>query len=376
MTMPADHAPGGASAPRWLRLGVRGRGFVGVGVASLCLSSLGCDGCDEGAIETAQTAATATAGGLTAEQAQAVVAEVGDTTITLGEFAAALERMNRIDRLRYQTKERRRELLEEMIDLELLAQEAKRRGLDQKAEVQEAVRQVLRDALLAKARENLPVAGAIPAEEVKAYYEANAAEFVEPERRRLTVIAMGDGKKAAEVLAAARKEGASWARLWAQHDMDRDPAVAQQSGDLAGDLGIVEARPDGDYGGPIPAAVQKALFGLERVGDIHPEVIEAKGRHFIVRLGGRSAGHQRTLEEADRAIRVRILKARLAEIEAQLDEDLRKRFPVDIDEEALKRIEVPDVSSARPFWEQTLPPPGTTTDPTSPLPSATTTTTP
>src|SRR5947207_2178327 len=107
-------------------------------------------------------------GGLTAEQAALVVAKVGDRAITLGDYAATLERMDQFDRLRYQSPERRRELLDEIIDVELLAQDAKRSKLDQSAEKQHAIRQVLRDALLAGARPELPAPAALSQDEVRA----------------------------------------------------------------------------------------------------------------------------------------------------------------------------------------------------------------
>ena len=68
---------------------------------------------------------TAPAGRLTAEQASRVLAKVGDRTITLGDYAATLERMDQFDRLRYQSPERRKELSQEIIDVELLAQDAR-----------------------------------------------------------------------------------------------------------------------------------------------------------------------------------------------------------------------------------------------------------
>jgi len=331
-----------------------------------------CDGCDQQAIDNAQTGG-GMPGGLTPKQAREVVAKVGDRTITLGDYAAALERMNRIDRLRYQTKERRRELLDEMIDLELLAQEAKRRGLDDKAEVQEAVRQVLREALVAKAREKLPAAGAIPAEQVKAYYQEHEADFSEPERRRVSVIVMKDRDQAEKVLASAEAGKRNWGELWAEFDLAKNAKEATQKGDLSGDLGLVGAPGDkrGDNGA-VPPAVRKAVYDLGKVGDIYGELVEHDGKLYIVRLSGQSKGHTRSLEEADRAIRVALLKERLEQIEKDLDAELRKRFPVSIDDEALKQVKIPDVSSARPFWEQTMPPEGVETDPTAPdaVPSA------
>jgi peptidyl-prolyl cis-trans isomerase C len=79
--------------------------------------------------------ASAAPRGLTPELAARVLAKVGAREITLGEFAATLERMDPFERLRYQSAERRKQLLDELIDLELLAEEradrpraARRRG--------------------------------------------------------------------------------------------------------------------------------------------------------------------------------------------------------------------------------------------------------
>jgi hypothetical protein len=124
--------------PRLFALGV---------VAAFCAV-----GCNERALDrTKRGDAGVWPAGLTAEQAALVVAKVGDRAITLGDYAATLERMDQFDRLRYQSPERRRELLEEIIDVELLAQMRGRKS-STSGETQQAIRQVLRDALLVEAR--------------------------------------------------------------------------------------------------------------------------------------------------------------------------------------------------------------------------------
>src|SRR5579859_7637698 len=77
---------------------------------------------------------------LTPEQAAKVLARVGDRTITLGDYVAALEHMDQFDRLRYQSSERRKELLKEMIDIELLANEARAKGYDKDPLAEQQVR--------------------------------------------------------------------------------------------------------------------------------------------------------------------------------------------------------------------------------------------
>lgn len=317
-----------------------------------------CDGCDDSALDASHLDAGAPPGGLTPEQAKQVVAKVGDRTITLGDFAAALERMNQFDRLRYQTKERRRELLQELIDLELLAEEARRRGLDKKPEVEEAIRQTLEEAYLAKARLALPVPAEIPAAEVKAYYEAHADQFTEPERRRASVIVMTDREAAQKVLEAAQKaDGDAWGKLYHEHSVDRpNEKNPRAPADLAGDLGIVGPPGNARYTNDrVPAPVQKALFDLAAVGDIHGELVEADGKLYVVRLSGLSKGHTRSLKDADRVIRVALIEQRQEALEKKVVEDLRGRFPVEIDEAALREIEIPrEAIDYAPSWK----PPG------------------
>lgn len=178
-------------------------------------------GCNEKALEQVPDGGGEPVSGLGAEQAAKIVAKVGERTITLGDFARTLDRMDPFDRLRYQTKERRRELLQEMIDVELLAQEARRRGLDKRPEVQDALRQLYRDALLQKVRDSLPPPGAISADEVKAYYEANADRYTEPERRRVSAIVMTSKAEAEKVLKLAQnvKSAAEWGDLFLKNSI-------------------------------------------------------------------------------------------------------------------------------------------------------------
>ncbi|HEY4157769.1 MAG TPA: peptidyl-prolyl cis-trans isomerase, partial [Polyangiaceae bacterium] len=121
----------------------------------LTVLALGCGTkSNTGAVPSAS--ASAMPAGLTPELAARVLAKVGDHEITLGEYAATLERMDPFERLRYQSPDRRKQLLDELIDLELLAGEARRRGLDKQPETEERVRQMLRDELLTQVRSSAP----------------------------------------------------------------------------------------------------------------------------------------------------------------------------------------------------------------------------
>ncbi|HVY46864.1 MAG TPA: peptidyl-prolyl cis-trans isomerase [Minicystis sp.] len=305
-------------------------------------------GCNDGALKPAPDGGTPIRG-LTAEQAGRVVAKVGDRAITVAEFAKALDRMDQNDRLRYQSKERRRELLSEMVDVELLAQEARRRGLDKEPETQEQVRQILRDAVLAEARKGVPSPAEITADEVKAYYDAHHDKFVEPERRRVAAIVMSDKKKAEEVLKQALKvkSQTEWGELFGKNSLTAPKKKNATPVELVGDLGIVGPPDDARGSNPnVPEPVRAAAFQIADKGQVLDHLVEADGRYFIVRLNGKTPGHTRSLAEADRSIRVLLLTDRIAAKEKALEDELKKKIPVEIDEKALAGITIPAIPEA------------------------------
>lgn len=301
--------------------------------------------CNDGALKTAPADAGPPVGGLTPEQAARVVAKVGERTITLADFARTLERMDQFDRLRYQTKERRRELLEEMIDVELLAAEAKRLGIDKEPEAQDAIRTILRDAILAQAREGIPTPAQLTDQEIRAYYDAHLDKFTEPERRRVAAIVMTDKKEAQKVLKDAQKVKTplEWGELFFKHSLTAPKSRGPTNpAELAGDLGIVGPLDDPrGANDKVPAPVRAEAFKLKAVGDIAAEVIEADGRQYIVRLNGITSAHKRSLNEADRSIRVILIQEKMSEREHALEAELRQKFPVTIDDKALAAVKVP-----------------------------------
>jgi parvulin-like peptidyl-prolyl isomerase len=283
-------------------------------------------------------------GGLTAEQAALVVAKVGDKVITLGDYAATIERMDQFDRLRYQSPERRKELLQEIIDVELLAADARKKKLDQEPETQQVVRQILRDALLAEVKRDLPAPADIPEAEVRAYYEAHRDDFREPERRRVAEIVVKDRETANKVVEKAKQTNArEWGDLFRAHSIvPLGKGPQGQPLEMAGDVGLV--GPVGDPRGDNPRVlpeVRAAVFEIAQIGEVLPRPVQAKDGFHIVRMLGKSDAHERSLGDADRSIRVTLLQAKIAEREKALEAELRRQFPVTIDEQSLAKVVLP-----------------------------------
>jgi peptidyl-prolyl cis-trans isomerase C len=252
--------------------------------------------------------------------------------------------MDQFDRIRYSAPARRRELLGEMIDVMLLADEAREKGYDKDPETQEEIRQVLRDALLKKAREGVPAPNDIPAEEVRAYYDAHRADFRDPERRRISLIVLTSQADAGSTLDAATKASAvQWGEL-VRSKSTAPQAKANVPVDLAGDFGFV--NPPDDTHAPastsqVPGEVRAAAFEIAKEGDVLPRVVSAgNGKFYVVRLTKKTDPHDRTLEEAQRMIRVKLSQEKARAKEETLMEELRKEFPVKIDEAALAQVQV------------------------------------
>jgi hypothetical protein len=290
-------------------------------------------------------------GELTPEQAAQVLARVGTRTITLGDFAATIERMDQFDRMRYQAPERRKELLRDMIDVMLLADEARAQHLDQDAVTQQEVRQILRDALLKKAQEGVPKPADIPTAEVSAYFDAHKADFHDPERRRVSAIVVASPTIAAGIVASLKGAGAShWGEIVRSKSLD-PLAKSNVPLDLAGDMGFVS--PPGDPRGGnarIPEEVRAAVFGLAKVGDVAPDPVASGGKLYVVKLSAKTDPHDRTLQDAERTIRVRLAQDKIHAGQDAMLEDLKKRYPVTIDDAALAtvKVELPAVDAGAP----------------------------
>jgi peptidyl-prolyl cis-trans isomerase C len=292
--------------------------------------------------------ASARASGISPELAKRVLAKVGNHEITLGEYAATLERMDPFERLRYQSADRRKQLLNELIDLELLAEEARRRGLDKQPETQERVRQMLRDELLAQVRGAASSPSEVSEADARRYYDEHRDDFREPERRRVAHIALSSEADAKALLERAQAASAAeWGKLVAEKSRDaKTKPSASLPPELAGDLGIV--GPPNHPRGANPAVAEPlraAVFEVEKVGGVLPRVVAAAGAFHIVRMTGKTDARDRTFADADRSIRVALVQERIRAREAELEAELKKKYPVTIDDAQLAKIAVPAPSA-------------------------------
>ncbi len=308
-------------------------------IVAIAAGAPACQGCKQkgggnGAAATSASASGSTFG-LSPEQSARALAKFGEHVITLGEFAQALNDMPQIERLRYQALERRKDLLKNMIDVQLLADEAKKLGLDRDPAVLDEQRQILVAWMRAQLAKQIPTPNELPETEVRAWYDAHADLFDDPERRRVAQIVSGSedaAKKAYDEAKVAAPNG--WGPIVARYS-DEKPG-ATEAPEMAGDLGFVTAPTD-THATPNPKAtpaVRTAAFALAKVGDVSAPFKDDKGWHVLKLIAKNDARHQ-SFADVQHTVRTRLAQDRRAAAEKALIEEIRKSTKIEIDEGSL-----------------------------------------
>lgn len=268
--------------------------------------------------------------GLTEAQANEVLVKVGDREITVGEFADRLASQSPYLQARFESPERRRELLDNLVRYELLVYEAKRRGYEDDPEVARARRNIMIQELI-KQEVDAPLdADSVSDEEIQAVYDANPTEFDRPAQVRASHIFIENRARAQKILDRARKADRPTFSKLAREESDDE-----QSKKNSGDLGFFTTDDEN-----VPEAIRDVAFALERVGQVHPELVAVDDGYHIVMLTGKRAELKRTYEQAKRAIRHKLTRERKEKAMAALTERLRKEVDVEVDYDALKQVRV------------------------------------
>jgi parvulin-like peptidyl-prolyl isomerase len=197
----------------------------------------------------------------------------------------------------------------------------------------------LRDAMLREVHRSVPKADALELSEVRAYYDAHAAYYAEPERRRLQAIVVsseGEAKRAVSALGTT-PTAARFGEVVKARSSDASAKTGAPL-DLLGDVGFASA-PGDDRGSNarIPEPVRKAAHTLAGVGAVS-EPIAVGSTYWIVRVTSVSASRARSFEEVEKTIRIALAQdKRLAAEKAKLAE-LAKAAKIEVDPSALEAV--------------------------------------
>ncbi|MET0342925.1 MAG: peptidylprolyl isomerase [Polyangiales bacterium] len=245
--------------------------------------------------------------GLTPDEAAAPLLVIGDTKVTVGDFAEQLADKSPYLRARYASPERRRELLDDLVKFELLAREAAQRGLDKTDEVQRTKQQLMVQRMMKAEFEDKVKLSDITDADIEAYYTAHPDEYNKPAQVRTSEIIHKDEAKARRVLKQVLDRPGDDALFRELARAGDDAPLAERAGDRQFFSRTRDRRDDDPE---VPEPVATAAFALDKIGDVHPALVKTPLGFHVVKLTGKRKELARTLEQARRPIQHRLWRER------------------------------------------------------------------
>ncbi|MFO0652071.1 MAG: peptidylprolyl isomerase [Polyangiales bacterium] len=295
------------------------------------------------------------AGRSAAEEARRaqVVARINSTTITVGEFEDLLNDAPAPIRQTYADPARRREYLDNLVMTFLLADEARRRGLDRDPQVSQTVRRILGQRVEQVAILEAITPDRITDAEVRQWYDAHLEDYQQPEYRRATVIITPDRAAAQRVIDETRRLRGDLRRV---RELVREVSVDEDSKRRDGDFFYFQRTGISSAGdGPrLEAPLADAVFSLAREMDVTPQPVAlADNRFGVAVLTGVRPALRRGLDDVGvvNSIRGFITRERRAQRREELLRELRARIHPEVHEDRLDAIHLPapDLGALPPF---------------------------
>lgn len=271
--------------------------------------------------------------GQNAEQLALPLAKVGDVTITLGDFQDRMSRQSPHIRARYTSLAQKREFLDTLVRVEILAKEAYKRGLDKDAEVVSAMKQSMIEKLMREEFDSTVTADTILDSELRAYYDANVGEFIKPEMVRASAIILKHRSQAERLALEARgdagKTNQGFRDLVTKYSTDEETKL--RGGDL---------RYFAQDTKELPAPVVKAAFALANIGDVSGAVDAGGGLFYVVKQTGRRKSETTAFDDAKPQIRNKLFRDRRLSAQKTFVEGLRAKAKIEINDGNLAKVRV------------------------------------
>ena len=268
-----------------------------------------------------------------AEELKAPLAKIDDVTITLGEFQERINRQSPYIRARYTSLEQKKEFLDSLVRFEVLAKEAYRRGLDKDPEVVRTMKQVMIQKLMRDEFDAKVTAETVPEAEMKAYYDANLAEYVKPEEVRASAIILKNRAQADRVALEAKgdagKTNKGFRDLVMKYSADEDTKLR------GGDLRYFDTATK-----ELPAPVVKGAFGLLNTGDVSGVLDAGNGNFYVLKQTGRRKSLTKSFDDAKPAIRNKLFRDNRLKAQKDFVDKLRTNAKIDVNEANLGKVRI------------------------------------
>lgn len=251
------------------------------------------------------------------------LANVNGKVITYEEFEQNIKNLQALaPDYKIDTFEARKDLLNQMVNQELLYQEAKSRDLQNKKEVKDLIgaftRRAVVDQLLIDTAENVTV----PPQEIETFYNQYKDQLSEPEQRKVREIVVSSEERAREV-SIALLQGEDFATI------AKERSVADSSKN-AGDIGYIKKGGRGnDY-----AKYDEVAFSLD-VGQMSG-IFQGPGGFYIIKVEEIKEQKAKLLTDVYDDVKTQLLEFKQRERIQDLTDKLRNGAKIEIVEDLLQ----------------------------------------
>ncbi|PIS36781.1 MAG: hypothetical protein COT35_09360 [Nitrospirae bacterium CG08_land_8_20_14_0_20_52_24] len=259
----------------------------------------------------------------------AVVAYVNNSKITRGDIEQRFQMLHLDTDAHEPSKTEMKGLLTELIKEELLLQEAKRRNIHKKEELQARLRQYEKRLIVEELKKDLldkVQSEKIDDKEVSQYFETYRDQFDIPSLVKLRQIVVADKVTAGNLFNKLTKDDSSFAEMARRYSTD---AATKERGGL---IGVYRK-------GTKEKAFEDAVLGIKEPMQFAP-VFKTEAGYHIVQLLERREGISRRLQDVEPLIRRRISiekeKKVLADILSGLEKTAKLKIVEDTDAERSK----------------------------------------
>jgi len=221
-----------------------------------------------------------------------MVAQVGDKVITGKQIDKFLENLPPQVSSRYGAARIRREIADGFVSMEMLAWEARKRGIDKREDVKLKMELIVDQSLARELEEDIRKGIKVSDADTKKYYDEHQDKYGARTRvfaRQIMLTTEPEAKSVADKI----KKGGNFEDLAKQLSKDQETAAK------GGDIGLVTP-------GKLDPALEKAVFSLKE-GEIS-RVVESTYGYHIFRLDKKFEPRLLMVEEAGPSIRTRLLK--------------------------------------------------------------------
>ncbi len=256
------------------------------------------------------------------------LAMINGKAITISEFDLRWSQMPEYARKKYPGAEGRKKFLDELIDREVLLQEARKRGIDRDRALMERLERFKERSILdVLVREEVDSRVAVSPEDLKAYYDAHPDNFAAAEQFRASHILVKTNAEAEELKKRLAK-GEDFAAV------ARTMSVDTLTKNKGGDLGILKK-------GQAAPEFERVLVAL-KPGEISEPVATQFGYHLI-KLVDRTLGPALSYEAAKDQVKEQVMIEKKQQRFKELVASLRAQAKVRVSD-----TPIPDTNSRAP----------------------------